>query len=213
MNVLSARYATPVLIALALALVPTVVNSYIGRTVTETPELRAALPEVLGGVTSTPTSRKATTIKREFASEDWVEREFVETSGRRSVVLAVRSYDMKRLYHHPELAVSEVDYEREVSERVDGPGGALDVHVLRSDTGDSVAAYALLFKGRTIGNPYLFQVMQAPELLLFGQRPLTLVFVEAPAGPRNEGEAAAVRLLVAAVTAVTQTSDGPRQQG
>lgn len=213
MNVLSARYATPVLIALALALVPTVVNSYIGRTVTESPALREALPEVLDGMPSTPTGRKAASIKREFASEDWVEREFVDASGRRSVVLAVRSYDMKRLYHHPELAVSEVDYEREVGQRVDGPGGPLDVHVLRSGAGDSVAAYALLFKGRTVANPYLFQVMQAPELLLFGQRPLTLVFVEAPAGPRSEGEAAAVRMLVSAVTAVTRTSDGPRQQG
>ena len=213
MNVISARYATPVLIALALALVPTVVNSYIGRAVTEAPGLREALPDVLDGITSTPTSRKATTIKREFASEDWVEREFVDASGKRRVVLAVRSYDMKRLYHHPELAVSEVDYEREVHERVDGPGGPLDVHVLRAGDGDNVAAYALLFKGQTIANPYLFQVMQAPELLVFGQRPLTLVFVEAPDAPRQEGEAAAVRMLVAAVTALTRASDGPRQQG
>lgn len=204
MNVLSARYATPVLIALALALVPTVVNSYIGRAVIETPALREALPEVLDGVTSAPTDRKASTIKREFASEDWVERQFVDVSGRRSLVLAVRSYDMKRLYHHPELAVSEVDYEREVHERVDGPEGPLDVHVLRSGGGESVAAYALLYKGRTVANPYLFQVTQAPELLLLGQRPLTLVFVEAPAGARNEGppERPALARLVSAVVAL-----------
>ncbi|BCS33177.2 hypothetical protein TBR22_A24040 [Luteitalea sp. TBR-22] len=200
---LSARYATPVLVLLALALVPTVVNSYVGRKIVESPALRDALPEVLDGTASMPTDRRATTIKKEFDSEDWVEREFVDARGSRSVVLAVRSYDMKRLYHHPELAVSETDYERESVERVDGKHGPLDVHVLRSGGGSTVAAYALLFKGRTIGNPYLFQLTKAPELLLLGQRPLTLVFVEAPAGSRSEGVATpAISRLVSAVTAL-----------
>lgn len=207
MSVLSSRYATPVLVLLALALVPTVVNSYVGRKVVESPALREALPEVLDGSASQPTTRRASNIKKEFDSEDWVERAYMDAGGRRSVVLAVRSYDMKRLYHHPELAVTQGQYERERVIAVPSAGGALDVHVLEGEDGNGLVAYALLYKGRTVANPLALQIRAVPELLLTGRRPMTLLFAEEVdyrPGATPLERSGAVRHVVAAVSAMTR---------
>lgn len=203
----SARYAAPTLVVLGLALVPTIANSYVGRRVVETPALSDALPTTLDGRPSTPTRRKATTIRREFASEDWVERTYAAGLDRPVTVLAVRSYDMKRLYHHPELAVTEREYENARLVEAQGRDGALDVHVLAGMQG-GMAAYALVYRGRTIASPYLFQIRVAPELLLTGQRPLTLVFAEDLEGDASAGPAQspAVRSVVAAVSALASAS-------
>ncbi len=201
----SPRYATPALIALLVALLPTIVNSYVGRKVVEGPAMTEALPETLDGQVSMPTDRKASSIRREFASEDWVERSY-SLAGQGPVrILAVRSYDMKRLYHHPELAVTEREYKS--AERVTLPAadGTMDIHVLRGMRA-GMAAYALVYRGQTVANPYVFQIRVAPELLLTGQRPLTLVFAEDDAGDA-EGDAAglrAVRSVAAAVQALTR---------
>jgi hypothetical protein len=199
----SARYATPTLVVLLLALVPTIVNSYVGRKVVETPALTDALPATLDGRPSTPTRRKASTIQREFASEDWVERTYTMGLESPVTVLAVRSYDMKRLYHHPELAVTEREYENARLTQVQGPTGAVDIHLLPGMQG-GMAAYALVYRGRTIASPYLFQIRVAPELLITGQRPLTLVFAEDPAGNASAAadQSPAVRSIVAAVAAL-----------
>lgn len=202
-TVWSARYATPTLVVLLLALVPTIVNSYVGRRVVETPALTEALPESLDGHASTPTRRRATTIKREFASDDWVERSYAFGLDRAVTVLAVRSYDMKRLYHHPELAVTEHEYRGGHVIQVQQEGRVVDVHVLPGmDKG--VAAYALVYRGATVASPYLFQLRVAPELLLGGQRPLTLVFAEDVAGDPSApaDQSPAVRSVVAAVAAL-----------
>ena len=67
MTALSPRYTTATLALLALARVPTVVTSYVRGSVVEQPPLRDVLPEVMDGRISSPTNRKATTIKREVA--------------------------------------------------------------------------------------------------------------------------------------------------
>jgi hypothetical protein len=203
-TVWSARYVTPTLVVLLLALVPTIANSYIGRRIAETPPLAEVLPASLDGRPSSPTRRKATSIAREFATDDWVERAYETGAEQPITVLAVRSYDMKRLYHHPELAVTDREYQTARLVQVDGPGGPLDVHVLPG-MAQNLAAYALIYRGQTVAHPYLFQVRVAPELLLIGQRPLTLVFAEDPAGAgaTTVEQSAAVRALVAAVSALS----------
>jgi hypothetical protein len=204
MSVLSARHASTTLVVLLFALIPTVVTTYVGRKVVETPRVSEALPVVLDGRSSSATERKAGNIRREFDSEDWVERTYVAMGADPLTVLVVRSYDMKRLYHHPELAVSNREYERDRVVTVEAGGRAEQVHVLPG-TSTGLAAYALIYRGNTIGNPYAFQLRVAPELLLTGRRPLTLVFVEDPAGRDGDDVAGApaVRALMAAVSALT----------
>lgn len=207
MSSLSARYATPTLIVLLVALIPTVVNSYVGRKVVEMPPISDALPLVLEGRTSTPTARKASSIRKEFASDDWVERTYDRPGQGPITVLAVRSYDMKRLYHHPELAITEREYGRDRLVEVPSAEGAVQVHVLEG-TPTGLAAYALVYRGETVGNPYTFQLRVAPELLFTGQRPLTLVFAEDPSGRDGDdvASAPAVQDVVAAVAALTAAS-------
>lgn len=199
----SARYVTPTLVMMVLALVPTIVNSYVGRRVVETPSLAEALPITLDGRPSSPTRRKATTIKREFASEDWVERAYATGAEHPITVLAVRSYDMKRLYHHPELAITEREYQAARLVQVQGPAGPVDVHVLPGMQ-QSLAAYALIYRGRTVASPYVFQLRVAPELLLTGQRPLTLVFAEDQSGSGSDAveQSPTVRAVAAAISAL-----------
>ena len=208
MSVLSARYATSTLAVLMVALVPTVMTSYVRQTVVEQPPLREVLPGVLEDRASVPTDRKASTIKREFESEDWVEREYGRIGEAPVRVLAVRSYDMKRLYHHPELAISEADYETARLATVSTPQGPLNVHVLQARDGKpGLAAYALIYRGRTVTNPLLFQLTVAPELLVMGRRPLALVFAEDPAyrftPELDVVQSTAVRSVVAATNAIT----------
>jgi hypothetical protein len=208
MSVFSARYATSTLAVLMVALVPTVMTSYVRQTVVEQPALREALPVVLEDRASVPTDRKASTIRREFDSEDWAEREYRRVGETPVTVLAVRSYDMKRLYHHPELAVSEADYETARVSAVSTPQGQLDVHVLTARDGKpGLAAYALIYRGRTVTNPLLFQLTVAPELLVMGRRPLALVFAEDPAyrltPELDVVQSSAVRSVVAVTKAIT----------
>lgn len=198
----SSRYATAVLLALGCALVPTVMNTYLGRQLVETPALRDALPETLNGATSSPTARRASSIKREFDSEDWIERQYVDASGRQVVLLAVRSYDMKRLYHHPELAITEAKFDLEQVVQLGAGSDPVHVHMLRpSDDGGDSAAYVLLYKDRTVSNPLWFQVLVAPELLVMGRRPLTLLFAQT-SGSRERADNALQEVLGQAVAAI-----------
>ena len=120
-------------------------------------------------------------------------------------VLAVRSYDMKRLYHHPELAVTDHEYETGHVIQVEQDGVPVDVHVLPG-MNKGMAAYALVYRGATVASPYLFQLTVAPDLLLGGQRPLTLVFAEDvggdPSAPADQSPA--VQSVVAAVGALIE---------
>lgn len=197
---MSSRYARVTLVLLLVALVPTVVNSYLGSTTDEGPVLAETIPETLEGFRGTPTNRRDASIRRSFDASDWVERRYVR--GDEEVTLLVaRSFDMKKLYHHPELAVVDgVEYKAARVETYPSSGGPIDVHLLEGERG-GLLAYALLYRGQTVARPLLFQVLVAPDLLLRGRRPLTLVLVNVPGyGPGSPvGESAGVAMLRATV--------------
>jgi len=125
---LSTRYATAVLLLLGLAAVPTVIHSYRDSTIADGHSARG-IPMRLAGETGAPTTRRAGWGEDRFGATDWTERRY----GSPEVKLFVgRSFDSKRLYHHPELAV---DYGQSYgqSEVVRLPGRPdVPVHVLRS---------------------------------------------------------------------------------
>jgi hypothetical protein len=174
---ISVRYAPAICVLIALALIPTVIHSYAGYVVTDD-RTTAGIPSVLAGFSSVPSSRNAMWGKRRFDSDDWLERQYV-SDGDEVVLTVVRSYDLKTLYHHPELAVayhvSTFDsYDiRRFSQRPDVP-----VHVLRSATAKHpVGMYVLQYDGRFIDDPVWFQIRTSGELLFGGRKPMTLFFV------------------------------------
>jgi hypothetical protein len=197
---LSSRYAPAVCVVLLLALVPTIIHSYAGLVVNDG-RTTAVIPAALLSYTSAPTRRGADWGERHFESHDWFEREYV--SGNDKVVLTVvRSYDLKTLYHHPELAVAYrfVSFDDSSTETPpDRP--AMPVHVLTTSDARALGLYVLHYDGRFIADPISFQLRTAGELLFTGRKPMTLFFVRDDAAPAGTPplQTPAARLLFEAV--------------
>ena len=192
---MSPRYATPVALVLLLALLPTAIHSYVGLRV-EDHLTTAGIPTILEGYVGTQTSRRANWGERRFDATDWIERSY--QAGDASVQLTVvRSFDMKKLYHHPELAAADsVDWRPHGIVRLEnGPTG---VHVLESAAGNrQLAMYVLLYDDVFVEDPMWFQLRTSGKLLVGGRRQMTLFFVhqaEVPADQAPEKTAAAAIL-------------------
>ena len=201
---ISSRYATPVCVLVLLALVPTVIHSYMRLRRVDN-RATAAVPIVIGGFVGAPTSRDAGWGARRFESQDWLER--VYGSGSKQVLLSViRSYDLKRLYHHPELDIAYgvgLPLSR-IARAAEYPG--MPVHVLRSPSTDSSAsaAYLLEYDGEFIEDPVWFQVRTTGALLFRGRQQMTIFFardLQPEPESVHDGDLPSVRLVRAAAEA------------
>lgn len=197
---ISPRFAAAVAAIVALALVPTVIHGYWGARRDD--RLRAkAVAETLDGVASSPTARRAGWVQNNFDTEDWIERTY-QASAAGVYLFVARSYDPKRLYHHPELALLRGTQTQpagvaRASARPDVP---LHLIEIERDGRKGLAVYALLYDGRFIGNPVWFQLRTSVELLISRRRPMTLFMSSALAGTRERlDDAPATRLLLAAI--------------
>jgi hypothetical protein len=205
---MSARFGLPVALALFLALLPTAIHSYVGVRV-EDGLTAAAIPEALAGFSGTKTSRNATWGQRRFDATDWIERTY--HAGAKDVrLVVVRSFDLKKLYHHPELAAAYGTDLRPAGIQRSSTGPTV-VHTFESVAGGRQAVmYALLYDGVFVEDPLWFQLQTAGKLLVGGRRQMTLFFVhqsDVPAGEPLENTAAA-SVLRAAVEAFAQQQPG-----
>lgn len=199
------RHSAAVAILLAFALAPTVIHSYLRVTVADG-RRAAALPAVLDGMPSSRTDRRPGWVANNFDSDDWVER--VYRVDRDTVTLFVaRSYDAKRLYHHPELALLKGLEPTPAGRHRVARRPAVPLHVLTTTGGgrSGVAVYALLYDGRFVDNAVLFQLQTATELLFSGRRPMTLFMASDLAGSVDRlDDAPATRVLLAAIASFEQ---------
>jgi hypothetical protein len=160
---------------LMVAIVPTAIHSYIGSF--EDDGLRVeAVSTSLAGFDSAATDRNAAWVKDTYDSHDWMERRYTGPEGD-ILLFAARSYNLKRLYHHPEIGVL-----RGVDLKKDHTGSLqkisdVPVHVLKGRTGKGLAAYVLLYDGQFVQNPLKVQVLSAIKLLFSARRPMTLFMV------------------------------------
>jgi len=194
------RFFWPITALLLGALVPTVIHGYLDSTIDD--GRRAAMvPERLGEFAATPSgARTDGWMWRVFESRDWIERDYRGPGGSVIRLSIVRSYDAKRLYHHPELALTEgIDLESAGTRPAPGTP-EVTVHVLDGATGPA-AAYVLLYGDRAVAHPYLFQMRLATEQLFSGRQAMTLFFaVVVERGDGGEPDAA-LQLLGDAVRA------------
>ena len=102
---ISARYALPVALVLMLALIPTVIHSYLNLKSDDGLSVKN-IKSALDNFNSTPTNRQPGWGEDTFGCEDWIERIYTDEQGKSLRLFVGRSYDHKRLYHHPELALS-----------------------------------------------------------------------------------------------------------
>jgi hypothetical protein len=197
-----------------LALVPTVIHTYLGATSNDG-RVTSAISRSLLDLPSEPTSRRTTWVKEIFDSDDWIERSYGKPGVEPVVLFVARSYDPKRLYHHPELALaSGIDWHNRGTKRLTSRPD-IPVHVLQSgrEAHTDLAVYSLLYGSRFIENPYLFQLRHAWESLFRSRKPMTLFFVHDPAATPHVPleEACATQLLFAAIRSfLSQTPRSPQ---
>jgi hypothetical protein len=177
---ISTRFLAVVGILFALALLPTLIHSYSTSAIVDGLST-AAIPPTLAGYSSAPSGRGPNWGRQRFDSDDWMERNY--RSGSDDVRLTVvRSFDLKSLYHHPELAVaygqrfgSSFD-EHEVKRFADRPD--VPVHVLHpAPPSRAVAMYVLHYGNEFVEDPIWFQLRTAGALLVSARKPMTLFFV------------------------------------
>jgi hypothetical protein len=207
---ISARFA-PVVCALAgVALIPTFIHSYAGFTITDG-RSTSAIPATLAGYTSRPSDRNATWGQRRFESIDWVERVY-ESGADRVRLTVVRSFDLKSLYHHPELAVAYGTGFRSAELARFSSRPEVPVFVLAgSGRTRPVGMYVLHYDDEFVEAPILFQIRTAGELLVSGRRAMTLFFVTDVTGRSSppSGASPAAAVLFGAIDSFLGASDHP----
>jgi hypothetical protein len=206
--VISSRFAAATALLLGLASVPTAIHSYLGTTVDDGLTV-ATIPDVLNGTTFSPTGRKAAWARETLGSDDWIERTSDNGPGELRLFVA-RSYDSKRLYHHPELAVLRGMEARpaglaRLPDRPDIP-----VHLLETSRAgrSGVGVYALLYDGTFIERPILFQARTSLTLLFSGRKAMTLFLAADTSGSLDHLEnAPASAVLLDAIDAFERQTD------
>jgi hypothetical protein len=193
----STRFAIPVVVLLGLAAVPTVIHSYRDSTVSDGKSVRT-IPMQLDGDLGASTTRRAGWGEERFSATDWTERKY---KGGKVRLFVGRSFDSKKLYHHPELAVDYGnDYEASTVVHLE-KRPAIPVHVLRGGGPDArrVALYTLHYDDGFVADPIRFQLRTSLQLLFSKRKAMTLFFVTQELGPNEavDGSAAASILLAA----------------
>lgn len=208
---ISTRYALSVAILLALASIPTVIHSYFDLTIDDGVSIKEINLEQ-DNFTSSPSKRNAGYGEETFGSEDWIERIYTNDEGKSIRLFIAKGYDHKRLYHHPELALSHGKDLGSKSQIRLSTHPELIVNTLRNNTQPQMAAFVLLYEGQSIDNPILHQVMDSFNLLINPRRPITLFYVSDDNASNNTpfNETAAASILTKAVTSYqNQSSSSP----
>ena len=200
---ISTRYAAATALVIALALVPTVIHSYLDVTVDDGVSVQS-VPETLDGMPSRPTERKAAWVRANLATADWIERTY-QVDSRPVTLFVGRSYDAKRLYHHPELALLRGTQTTPAGVSRVASAPRVPLHVIETSRGEQngVAVYALLADGEFIENPIAYQLRTSARLLVGGRRPMTLIMASDLTGDTERlDEAPATRLLIAVLKTI-----------
>ena len=202
MTSISGRYLGALVAVLLVALVPTVRHGYVS-TVAAAPSVTAAsMPASFDGAPGAIRLRPAAWIADTYGAESWAERTY-DVSGRGQVrIFVARGYDLKKLYHHPELGILHgVTVVSAGTAPLEGHPDRL-VHVLRAErAGQTSALYGLVYRGAWIADPYRLQLSSALSSLWDARHPLTLIFV---AGAVADDEGRPTALGTKAVDAAWQ---------
>jgi hypothetical protein len=174
--VISRRWLVALAALLAVVLLPTIRHGYLGYVEPTAKISAASLPSALAGARGVRRSEPPTWMPETYSEDSWAEQSY-DVAGVGTVTLFVaRGYDLKKLYHHPELGVLRGRSFQPLRHETLA-GGDEAVYVLENLTGEGESAvYALVYDGRWVGNPYMLQLSSALTSVWSARRPLTLVF-------------------------------------
>ena len=197
---ISDRYGSGVTLLLALAMVPTIIHSYLEAKSEDGYSARSINFE-LADLKFLDTTRRDEWVRNMFSAEDWIERTAQGPGGSKIRLFVGRSFDPKRLYHHPELALLySKDMNNKGVQSIKAMGD-VPVHLLQRRNNTGVAAYCLLYGEEFVDNPILFQILTSLKLLVSARKPMTLFFVydEGLSSTQAIEESEAIRVLQATV--------------
>ncbi len=198
---ISTRYLHTIGGIFALALIPTVMHTYVGMS-HEDGRTTGAIAHQLAGFEGVATSRSPAWVKNVYESDDFIERRY----GGDVTLFVARSYDLKALYHHPELAIAHgLSYDSASIAPASTPSRTVPVHVLTGSGG--LAAYVLLYNGQFVENPFWFHASQAFSMLFTPGAPMTLFFAHGPGAP-DALNSPVTRVVLAAVESFEAPSRG-----
>lgn len=207
---ISRRYAAPLMGCLLLALVPTVLHGYLRRSHAIARITDASLPSAVADVAGEPRTRTGGWIADTYGVESWAERTYPRAGQGEVGLFVTRGFDMKKLYHHPELGVLRGNvFAAQQTQALPGGGDGEWVHVLRHESAGPSVVYALVYDGRWVANPYRLQLSSALTSLWTGPRPLLLVFAYGDVLTDGRPSPFTADLLRAAVARLAETGDGP----
>lgn len=180
----STRYAIPVILLLLLAIIPTAIHNYFNLTTTDALSVNKINP-MLGEFTSAPSSRLPIWGQETFACTEWFERIYTDGQNKPLLLFVGSSYDHKRLYHHPELALSYAK-DLKMTEQISLPGHPdIAVNVLRNDRNPLMAGYVLYYDGKFIDNPIAHQIKDSLKQLVSPRKKMTMFYVYDDHAPEN----------------------------
>jgi hypothetical protein len=187
--VIATRHTWLVAGLLLLALVPTYFNVYRQPPALEPGALDIAIPVELEGYRdAAPGRHDAGWVAAHFASHDFVERTY-RVGTLELELFAARTYDAKKLFHFPELALT---YGRSVTaeraEERDVAGRTVPVRVLEFRQRATVrrSASALFFGREPVRDPMRFLLRSLPALFVGQREPMTLIYVQGEAHADHE---------------------------
>ena len=173
----SSRYAIPVAILVSLALIPTVIHNYLGLTAGDTLSVNR-IQTVLDNFSGEPSQRKQGWAEDAFGSYDWFERFYRDEHGKPLRLFVGQSFDHKRLYHHPDLALSYAkDMRGNGMVWLNDGKDEIPVHLLKNETRPFIVGYVLLYDGKFVANPIAHQLQDSISLLVSPRKPMTLFYV------------------------------------
>lgn len=186
---IATRHAWLVAGLLLLTLVPTWFNVYRQPPALAPGGLATAIPADLEGYSdAAPGRHDAGWVAAHFASRDFLERK-CRVGTHELELFAARTWDAKRLFHFPELALT---YGRSVTaertEELTVGDRAVPVRVLefrqRATVRRSVSA--LFFGKQPVRDPMRFLLRSLPALFVGRREPMTLIYVQGEAHPGHE---------------------------
>jgi len=181
-NMISTRYSTPVAILLALALIPTIIHTYINNADIDGKSVDN-ISTILGNFISTPSKRNAQWGKSVFNSEDWFERIYQNKENEKVRLFIARSFDLKALYHHPELALSYAQNLNNKTISTLSKKPEIPVHILKNDDSSIIVAYVLMHNDTFIQDPIKYQLSESFRLLVSQKKPMILFYTSQTALP------------------------------
>ncbi len=178
------RFAIPVCILLFLALIPTVIHGYLG--IKASNELSSnKIPASFENFDSIISEKNKSWGMDIFGTSDWIERIYQDLHYRKVRLFTASSYDHKRLYHHPELALSygQILIKQGIVHLKEKP--EIPIHFFNTHDKTTYVAYVLLYDGEYIANPIMHQLKDSIRLFISPRKSMRLIYASQQNVPYN----------------------------